>query len=112
LGLPLVPGQLDLEIVLGIAQIDQREAVEIESVRRLHPEGAIVEMHGGVEVLNPDHHVNRFGHGAPGSSRRREKLRRTPPAVVVAAYYAPACRRRSAPRPAPDRDAIARTRCR
>src|SRR5262249_672081 len=32
LGAAVIPRQLDLEVVLGIAQIDQREAVEIEPV--------------------------------------------------------------------------------
>src|SRR5215813_1059812 len=62
LGLALVPGQLDLEILLGVAQIDQREAVEIEAVRGLHPERAVVESHRSVQVLHPDHDVDRLGH--------------------------------------------------
>ena len=34
----LVDRELDLEVVLGVAQIDQREVVEVEAVRELQPE--------------------------------------------------------------------------
>ncbi len=40
LGAAVVQRQLDLEIVLGVAQIDQREAVEIEPVGDFRPKAA------------------------------------------------------------------------
>jgi hypothetical protein len=33
----LVDGELDLEVALGVAQIDQREVVEVEAVRAFSP---------------------------------------------------------------------------
>ena len=40
LGPPLVDGELDLEVGLGVAQVDEGEGVEVEPVRGLEPEGA------------------------------------------------------------------------
>jgi hypothetical protein len=43
LGSALVDGQLELEIRFSVAQINQREAVEVEAVGDAEPEGGLVE---------------------------------------------------------------------
>src|SRR3954451_6330969 len=71
LGAAVVRGQLDLEIGLGVAQVDQGEAVELEPVRDLQAKGGAVERDRLVEVEDADHHVDGFGHaeGLPASFR-------------------------------------------
>jgi hypothetical protein len=44
LAAPLVDRELDLEVVLGVAQVDQREVVEVEAVGDLEPERPIIEV--------------------------------------------------------------------
>jgi hypothetical protein len=65
LGAAVVPGQLDFEVVFGIAQIGEREAVEVIAVGQLHAEGALIEFQGCVQVPHPDHHMDCFRHLAP-----------------------------------------------
>ena len=59
----LVDRELDLEVVLRVAQVDQREVVEVEAVRDLHTECLVVELDRAPLVEHPHHHVNRLGHG-------------------------------------------------
>src|SRR3954466_14778779 len=62
LGTALVQGQLDLEVGLGVAQVDQREAVEVEAVSHVQAQRGSVEGDRPVEIEDADHHVNGFGH--------------------------------------------------
>ena len=62
LGPALVERQLDLEIGLGVAQVDEGEAVEIEPVGHLEPERRAVERDRPVELEHADHHVDGLGH--------------------------------------------------
>jgi hypothetical protein len=71
LGAAVIPGQLDLEIVLGIAQIDQREALEIEPVGGFQAECGVIELHRRVQVADADHAVDDFGHWLLPSLRRK-----------------------------------------
>src|SRR3954453_12808943 len=61
----LVQGQLDLEVRLGVAQVDQREAVEVEAVGHLQAQRGSVEGDRPVEVEDADHHVDGFCHAWP-----------------------------------------------
>jgi hypothetical protein len=58
----LVDGELDLEVVLGVAQIYQAEVVEVEAVGDLQPERPVVEVDRAPFVQHSHHHVNRLGH--------------------------------------------------
>src|SRR4051794_23722584 len=62
LGAALVQRQLDLEVRLGVAQVDQREAVEVEAVGHVQAQRGAVERDRLVEVEDVDHHMNGFGH--------------------------------------------------
>src|SRR6267378_2652880 len=68
LGASPIQGQLKLEIVLGIAQIDERKLGEIQAARRLEAERVAVETHGPVQVEDADHGVDHFRHSnLPGA---------------------------------------------
>ena len=56
----------EVATILVVAQIDQRETFEIETVGDLQAERPVVEIDGTIQVPHPDHGVNGFGHcGAP-----------------------------------------------
>src|SRR5712691_10204586 len=74
LGASPVQGQLKLEIVLGIAQIDERKLGEIQAARRLEAERVAVETHGPVQVEDADHGVDHFRHSNLPTARKRETL--------------------------------------
>lgn len=59
---PLVQRELKLDIVLGIAQIHQREVRKIQRVGRLEAEDFVVEAQRCVEVAHADHRVDQLGH--------------------------------------------------
>ena len=61
----MIDGQLELEIRVIVAQIDQRETVEPEAVGDLQAEGAFVERDRAVLVEDSDHGVNGLGHCHP-----------------------------------------------
>ncbi len=63
LGAPLIDRQLDLEIGLFVAQIDERECLEVDPLGNIEAECLIVEGNGFVRVEHADHRVNGFGHG-------------------------------------------------
>src|SRR5271165_1255268 len=60
----LVQGQLDLEVVLGVAQVRKGEVREIEPVRLLHAQDFAIKAQRPIEVEDADHRMNHFGHGA------------------------------------------------
>ena len=62
LGAALVDRQLELEIGLAVAQVDEREAVEIEAVGDVEAESLPVEIDGAVLVEDADHGMDRLGH--------------------------------------------------
>src|SRR5690606_9833826 len=64
-GLPsvVVNGQLELEIRFVVAQVNERESFERETVCDLEAEGAGVEVDRSVLVEHADHGVDRFRHG-------------------------------------------------
>jgi hypothetical protein len=62
LGPPLVQGQLDLEVGLRVAQVDQGEAVEVEPVGNVQAERRAIERNRPVEVEHADHQVDGLGH--------------------------------------------------
>src|SRR3954468_13269930 len=64
-GASLVDRQFDLEIGLGIAQIDQRERLEVEPVGQFEAESVTVERDRAGLVQNPDHAVNGLGQTHP-----------------------------------------------
>src|SRR6266850_3110543 len=70
LGAPPVKGQLKLEIVLGIAQVDERKLGEIQAARRLKTKRVAVETHGPFQIEDADHGVNHFRHGNLPTTRR------------------------------------------
>src|SRR5213592_251209 len=74
LGASPVQGQLKLEIVLGIAQIDERKLGEIQAARRLEAERVAVETHGPVQVEDADHGVDHFRHSNLPTTRKRGTL--------------------------------------
>ncbi|CDX26349.1 hypothetical protein MPLSOD_100340 [Mesorhizobium sp. SOD10] len=89
LGAPLVHGQFHLERRTLIAEIDQREGLEIEPLRDLEPEGFVVEIDGPRLVENPDHGMDRLRqiglrelHAFEADYARRRKM------VVAADYHA------------------------
>ena len=63
LGAALVDRQLELEIGLAVAQIDEREAVEIEAVGDVQSESLPVEIDRARLVEDADHGMDRLGHG-------------------------------------------------
>ena len=62
LGAPVIDGQLDLEIGLGVAQIDQGEAVEPKAVGNVEAEGATIEIDRARLVEHTDHRMNGLRH--------------------------------------------------
>ncbi len=62
LGRALVDGQLQFEIGLRVAQIDQCEAVEIEPVSDIKSEGSLVKIDRTCLVEHANHRVDGFGH--------------------------------------------------
>ena len=58
-----VDGEFQLEITLGIAEIDQREVFELGAFRNLKPESLFVKFHRTLFVQHPDHRVDQLGHG-------------------------------------------------
>ena len=61
-GLAVVHGQLHLEIVLAVAQVDEGEGIEGEARGHLQAEGVRVELDGAFLVHDADHRVNQLGH--------------------------------------------------
>src|SRR3954453_14034187 len=61
----LVQRQLDLEVGLGIAEVDQREAVEVVPVRHLEVQRLAVEGDRALQVEHADHHVDGLGQQVP-----------------------------------------------
>ena len=53
----LVPGQFDLGIGLGIAQVHQRKLREVLPVRRGQRQHLAVEPKRGLQIAHPEHHV-------------------------------------------------------
>src|SRR5262249_44828056 len=93
LGAAVIPGQLDLEIVLGVAQVSEREPLEIVAGGNLEREGLLVEAGRRVKVLHPDHDVNRLCHPIAHRSYPTNEPRRLRTGMVVSVYYAPTLRR-------------------
>src|SRR5690606_31555731 len=58
----LVHGEFQFEIRLLIAQVDEREALEIETICNLQTKSRSVERDGPLIIKHPDHGVNHFGH--------------------------------------------------
>ncbi|MNX78184.1 hypothetical protein D3C86_1097580 [compost metagenome] len=58
-----VDGQFQLEIALGIAEIDQREILELGAFRNFKAESLFVKFHRTLFVQHPDHRVDQLGHG-------------------------------------------------
>src|SRR5882762_10489850 len=83
LGASPVQGQLKLEIVLGIAQIDERKLGEIQAARRLQAERVAVETHGPVQVEDADHGVDHFRHSNLQTARKRETLCQIQPRCIL-----------------------------
>jgi hypothetical protein len=61
----VIDRQLEFELALGIAQIEQREAFECQALRYCEAKGLFVERKGALLVENPDHGMNGFSHGIP-----------------------------------------------
>jgi len=57
--------QLKFEPGLGIVQVDQGEAVEIQPVGQRQPEGQAAEIDRARLVEHADHAVDGPGHGGP-----------------------------------------------
>src|SRR6185369_17857602 len=84
LGAAVVDRELQLEVVLGVAQVDQGEIVERETVRGGQAERLLVEGRRARLVQNPDHGVDHLRHRArlnappwqEASAARAEELRR------------------------------------
>lgn len=55
-----VPRELNFEVVLFVANIDEREVREIQSVICREPERVIVEPKRALKVVDPDHRMNNF----------------------------------------------------
>src|SRR5687767_5555 len=58
----LVDGQLELEICLGVTQVNQREPLELEPVRDREAESLLVEPHPALLIEHPDHRMNGLRH--------------------------------------------------
>ena len=58
----LVQGQFDFEVVLVVAQVNQREIVEIVSVGDRKAERLAVERDRFFDIEHPDHGMNCLGH--------------------------------------------------
>lgn len=62
LRLTLVQGQLDLKIVLVVAQVHQGEIVKIQIAFFLDVERLLVKGLGALHIQNTDHRMNHFSH--------------------------------------------------
>ncbi len=58
----MVHRQLDLEIVLRILEVNERESVELVSVLNAKPEGSAIERDRFLLVDHAHHHVDCLGH--------------------------------------------------
>jgi hypothetical protein len=84
----LVVGQLDLEVVLGITQVNQREIVEVESVTNRKAEAFAVKTDGALGIEHSDHGVDNFRHFLMLASSVGDRIiLHERGAVVVARYY-------------------------
>jgi hypothetical protein len=62
LGPAVIYGELQLEVVFRISQIDESETVEWEAVSHLQSKRVPIEIDGFIFVDGPDHAVKDFGH--------------------------------------------------
>ena len=84
----LVVGQLDLEVVLWITQVNQREVVEVEAVTDRKAEAFAVKTDGALGIEHSDHGVNNFRHSLMlASSDSEQIILHEGGGVVVARYY-------------------------
>ena len=84
----LVMGQLDLEVVLWITQVNQREVVEVEAVTDRKAEAVAVKTDGALGIEHSDHGVNNFRHSSMLVSFIGERIiLHEGGDVVVARYY-------------------------
>ena len=57
----LVHGQFEFEPRFGVAEVNERECLEVQPVGDIEPECIFVEIDGSGLVENPDHAVDRLG---------------------------------------------------
>jgi hypothetical protein len=62
LGSAVIYGELQLEVVFGVSQIDESETVEWEPLSHFQPKRLPVEIDGFLFVDDTDHTVQDFGH--------------------------------------------------
>src|SRR6266699_1952252 len=70
---PVIDGELELEIGFSATQIDQGEIVEWEAVDNFQAKCAAVEIDRTSLIENPQHRMDRLGHGAPHRWLARSK---------------------------------------
>src|SRR4029077_10367981 len=62
LGPAVVYGQLELEVVFRVSQIDESELVELKALSHFQPKSLFIEINGSIFVDDTDHTVQDFGH--------------------------------------------------
>src|SRR5437667_11215448 len=69
----VIDGELELEIGFSATQIDQREIVEREAVDNFQAKCAAIKVDRTRLIENPQHRMDRLGHGAPHRWLARSK---------------------------------------